>query len=319
MNDISERARRAQAAKTKTPFSVKFSHWYERQSLQGLFFVAFQLAMLIALTAYEAFNSASGWAMIAKGAAPGWLAALFGFGLTIGYIGYHRQASERLRVDNKSAAVRAGIVAVFAALLALFGVFSNLSSKTALAATSASELNLDRADIRADIRLLESEVTPENIANTEALVDVTRRQIKSLEGEAVGWGMDETTPEACAADLRQRQRQICNSLNGAGDGSTLGLRNELRLNEAALENLRSKAERLETLRAQAANLRQQEGAEHWEAMSRVSMGNVDASSFRIWGTFLASILVLIVVGFGWDAFFERREEELGIDDEGEVR
>lgn len=318
MNDISERVRRAGAAKTRTPWRVRFEQWRENVSLSTLLFVAFQLVMLVALTAYEAFNSASGWEMIARGAAPSWLSSTFGAALTVGYIAYHRKASECHRIGDMAGMRKAAIVAFLGCALALFGVFSNLASKTALTANEASENNSSRTQIIADIRLLESTVTPELISTTTAIVEVTERQIASLEGEAVGWGMSETSPAACAADLRSRQRSICNSLNGTGDGQTMGLRNELALNKSALENLGTQAERLAVLKKQLSGLSQIEGQAHWEAMTKISAGNVEASSFRIWGTFIASALVLLMLGFGWDSFCEKREQEFGIDAEAGV-
>lgn len=306
--DLQQRIARAQNANVKLTTGQKIRRWIEKQSPVAVFFAALQLVALIAFTLFEAHNSGRGWIMITNGAAPWFLAYSLGVGMTIGYLSFHRKAAEELRAGRKDKGGQAAIVAVICTALALFGVFSNVASKTSVSASAATENNTDRAILLAEIRQLEAEVTPESVAQTEALADVTRRQIGSKEAEAIGWGLKAgATIEECANDLRPRQRQLCNTLNGSDN--SMGLRNELTLHESALDGYRSKSERLEAMRAEVKGMKVEEGAAHWDAMSKITSGAASPDMFRIWGTFLASLGILFILGFGWDSFLEKREEE----------
>lgn len=306
--DLQQRIARSQNANVKQGIGQKIKLWAAKQSPVAVFFAALQIVALIAFTLFEAHNSGKGWMMITTGAAPWFLAYALGVGMTIGYLSFHRKAAEELRAGRKDKGGQAAIVAVICTILALFGVFSNVASKTSVSANAASENNTDRALLLAEIRQLEAEVTPESIEQTKALADVTRRQIGSKEAEAIGWGLSAgATIDECAADLRPRQRQLCNTLNGSD--ASMGLRNELTLHESALVGYQSKTDRLVELKAKAKGMKQEEGAAHWDAMSKISNGSIGADMFRIWGTFLASLGILFILGFGWDSFLEKREQE----------
>jgi hypothetical protein len=307
-NDTSAVMRRATEARIKTPFSIKVKQWAEARTAVDIAAIIFIMAVMITATLWEANNAGLGYIMIAAGVVPKPMAWLFGFTLPIGYFWFHRRSSEFFRKGKSGAAYQAAIVALGFTILTLFGVFSNVASKTELQAVKAGEINADRALLRSELRALSLEVS--DVAFTQAQVDleITQQMIKSTEAEAVGWGMENTEPDgACAADLRSAQRRLCNRLNGSA--TDRGLRNELKLNEARLEALTSKAARLEEVKAQLATVSRAEGQGHWQAMSKVSMGTVSDDGFRVWGSFFLSFIVLIILGFGWDNFLEQREDE----------
>lgn len=308
MNDIDLAARRAMEAQTKTPWRVQLKLWVQSLDAGKIFIVLVTFAFLVGFTIYEGLNAAAGWVLIAQGAVPQPAAFVFGFGTVLGVIAFHRMAGEDFERGKTGRAWRSVVVVLGCMALALLGVFSNLSSKTAVSAQTATNVNFDNAALRAEMTTLRRTSSDAALANAETLVEVTQGIIESLEAEAVGWQMDGTTPEDCAQDLRTAQRNICNQLNGTG--GDLGYRNELLLAETALSNVRAGRERLEEIQGILRNAGAQEGAAHWEAMSDVSLGRIEADAARIWATFLASLVVLIVLGFGWDRFFDAREKEL---------
>lgn len=225
------------------------------------------------------------------------------------------------------------VVMVACAFVALVGVFSNLADKTGKDAGEAQELNQTRAELTAELSTIERATTDDKFIAARALVDVTYETIKSLEDEAVGWGFDpvpvvdsdgqpvmivnesgDTVPkttaatsEQCRADLRTRQRIICNDLNGTG--GEFGLRGELTLHEAAVLGLETRKARADEIKEQLKGMKIESGNSHWSAMETVAMGSVDSDTIRIWIMFIVSCVVLIALGFAWDSFFEARERE----------
>ena len=307
-NDVSTMAQRAIDANTKVSWATKIKNWFSEADLIESAFMVVGVAALVLGTLFEANNSAMGWTMIAKGAAPSGLSFLFGGAMTLGYIMFHRRSSERFRAGKKESAWRHVAVAVGFTLAALFGVFSNTASKTALSANTATETNTTRALLVNELRQLQAQVSPDQLLQYKALRDVTERTIQSKEGEAMAWGMkDGATPLECAENLRQRQRDICNSLNGNDD--QMGLRNELVMHKASIETFHIKMKRIEEAKAGLEKAKFTEGNAHWESMSKLTTGSVSDEAVRIWGTFAFSVLILFIVGFGWDAVLEKFEDE----------
>ena len=318
MNDTAAIARQAESARIRQPMSVKMRTWAEeRTTVEIAAIIGIMAAMLVA-TIWESNNAGLGFYMLAAGVVWQPLAYLFGAICPIGYFWFHRRASEFYRAGRGSAGSQAAIVAIVFTGLTLFGVFSNIASKTEMQAAIAGEANTDRAMLRAEVIALRPQVTAEEFLLAEANINVTQNQIASSLAEAAGWGMEDLDATgACLADLRPRQRQLCNRMNGTerADGTlSVGLINELKLAEGRLEILQDKKRELDELEERLRTTKRAEGQGHWNAMERISQGGVSADDFRIWGSFFLSIGVLIVLGFGWDNFFERREEELGKDD-----
>lgn len=320
MNDTAQIVRAAENAKVKRSLSFKIKLWIETRTATEVFIVIGMLAVLCGLTWWEQSNAASGWQMLATGYAPAWIAAVFGFCLPVGVFIFHRRMAEFHRAGKSSKSAQALAVMIALAGLTLFGVFSNIASKSEVQQNAAIESNTARGILLAEIQTLEMEVSDEAFMRLKGMQQVTENQIKSREAEAKGWGFDpieipETDPiqytfatiEQCAADLRARERQICNSLNGTDTDP--GLRGRLFLLETDFAILESNKEKLDDKRNQLKELPRMEGAGHWSAMQRISGGGMDADGWRIWGTLFVSALVLIALAFGWDLFLEAREEE----------
>jgi outer membrane murein-binding lipoprotein Lpp len=339
MSEVDKSARMAIEAQVKVPIHRQFwrgmkragasvSAWWDRQPRAVVIISAiFAAAVLTGLTGWEALNSARGWVMLANGAAPANVAFMAGLSVTIGYVVFHRRASERVRKVNdlkrkaedeegsvkmyeidraKSVAGKAVIAAVVLATLSLFGVFSNLASKTAMTAGKAEEVNSSRTELQADIIILKNDIAALNPDVLNALLAAKQSQLKSMVAEAKGWGVDNLDPDdGCAADLSQRVRQLCNAANGSVE--RIGVSAEVAAYEAQIATLKAKQAQLKAKESQLANTAAIEGEEHWKAMSGLTKGKLDPDIFRIWGMFLASMLFLFGAGLGWDELLEEAE------------
>lgn len=317
---VNSAAGSAMNAQIELPWQIRLANWWERQPPLGRVLVSvLTIGLLVVLTAWEANNAGQGWALIAKGTAPYLFAYLGGAAVTVSYVVFHHRAAEQFRKGRgKGKPWQPLATAIIAAVLSLFGVFANIASKTQVSAATAQEQNTDRAELRAEAKRLQAETSPERINQLEAMIAVNERIIAATLAEAEGWGMDNLDPEgACAADLKRRQRQLCNRVNGGPDD--LGARNELALNQAALEAAKLKAERLKKIRDQLSSMRVQEGAAQWDAMSKIA-GDLDRDlapdDFRIWGSLLASLGFLFLAGMGWDTIIEARAHVEDDDGEG---
>lgn len=321
MNDTAQIVRQAEQARIRTSSVTKLRQWAESRSTVEIAAALGIMSAMIVATIWESNNSGLGFHMLAAGVVWQPLAYLFGAICPIGYFWFHRRASEFYRAHKPAKGSQAAIVAIVFTGLTLFGVFSNIASKTEMQALKAGETNQDRALLRAEVAALRSQVTPEEFLLAETTINVTRTQIDSTLAEAKGWGMEDLDPvTTCAADLRPRQRQLCNRMNGTerADGSlSMGLLNELTMNEGALEILQNKKRELDEKEEILRNTKREEGQGHWKSMERIAQGGVSADDFRIWGSFFLSIGVLMVLGFGWDNFLEDREEEFAELPEGD--
>lgn len=324
---VTDVARRAAQANIKPSAWTRLTDWVRKQGGWTLLFVACMLALLLGITILEATNSARGWMKLMTGAIPAWLAFAAGFGLPIGYIGFHRRAMEHWRgvagVRAEGKAFRAAIVAILAMTASLIGVFANIASETEKSSVEALNSNTERSELYAEIQMIERNTSEERMFREQALAEVTRRQIESAEAEAVGWGMEpipvpgsenETTvatPDQCAQDLRPRQREICNRLNG--DDDYMGLRNELFMAEATVAEIERQRGLLDEKREAYKATRHKDGGAHWSAMATIASGTATSDHIRIWGALFIAFVFLLIAGFGWDEFFERAEEEIGVD------
>lgn len=327
---MAETINRAVEAEIKPPLFERISEWVRGQGGWTLLFVACMLALLIGITLLEATNSASGWVKLTTGAVPSWLAWLAGFALPVGYVGFHRRSMEHWREpkvdgkDKKGAAFRAAMVAILAMTASLIGVFANISSETEKSATAAMKNNTERSTLYAEIQTLKANTADERLFQLQALLEVTERTIESVEAEAVGWDLYEdrtvdgettrfvATPEQCGRNLRPRARTLCNRLNGDG-GDEMGLRNEVYLHQASLAGIERQREELEVKEDAYRNSSHMDGGAHWSAMAEIASGAAQEDAIRIWGALVVAFIFLLIAGFGWDEFFERTEEELGVD------
>lgn len=316
---MDEAAHRAIKAKVRKPIGTRVASWYDKNDMRKVAAAAFAFACLVGVTLYEMTNAALGGVLFAKGVVPPFFAFLMGAGLVVGYIGFHRSASEKYRAKQWYTAGRATIAAVLFAVVSLFLVFSNTASKTGMTAKDAVESNSLRAELILERKELYPRTTDNHKAQLEALALVTQRQIESFEAEAVGWqlgtpappGSDEpaqiATPAQCAKNLQPRPRILCNELNGSAD--SMGKRNEIILHEAALAQFERDRLRLNEINGILKDLPRVEGQAHWQSMQDVTFGAFTADFFRIFGAALISLVLLIGAGFGWDIFFEAKEAE----------
>ena len=313
-NELDKHAQRALTAKTEASLMNRLRAYINNSDPVEVAFWSIQFVALIALLIFEANNSGKGYVMLAKGAAPAFLAYFMGVACVVAYVSAHHRAADAFRAKRTKQAWQSVGVAVTCTMLAFVGVLSNVSSKTALSATTSSETNEERALVRAEILAIQAEATPEAINQSRALVSVTERQISAREDEATGWGLGDATQEDCRADLRPRERQICNDLNG--DGQRMGLRNELEMHKARVLGLETKSERLSMLRTKLGSLQYTEGSAHWQAMERLTGGSVQQDALRIYISLFISLGLLLVLGMGCDALFEKIEDEIEEQDNG---
>lgn len=351
LEDVTKSARRSVEMNTKPPLHVKvwrgLVRWYDDQPpvITILFFLV-AVAILVLLTGWESLQSARGWIMITKDTAPEEAAFLAGCAVTIGYVVFHRRASERYREarglarkraaqsrgddkslpkieredidDAKNRARKAFLATSLLAALSLWGVFSNLASKTAITSEYAQEVSSERSQLQAEIIVLKNSVNAFNPELTAALLLAYESQLAGMTAEARGWGManlDAVAPSdppanyegpACLNDLKPRQRELCNAANGTANKS--GIRGEVAALKADLSAQIKKAEELAEKERELAGMEAVEGAKHWEAMQEISAGKVSSDQFRIWGMFIASIFFLFSAGWGWDELFEGLEK-----------
>jgi hypothetical protein len=337
MIDLDKAARRAQEANLKVPLHLQVFRglkkwWADQPPVIVILFGMVALAVLVGLTLWEALNSARGWALLAKDAAPQWLAFIAGVAATVGYITFHRRAAEngrevedikermeadpvpgvkpptRLQLEKAEGRFwKAGAAAVAFAALSLWGIFSNLASKTGMVSKGAEEVNAERTQLQADIFVLEKEVGSFNGELVTAIITANNARMGSMVAEARGWGMKDLEPDgSCAEDLKPRQRDLCNAVNGSVD--QMGLRGEIAALQADIDNHAKKVAELDAKKAELSKQAAVEGNEHWAAMQELSAGNIGADQFRIWGMFIASLISLFATGLGWDELFEQREK-----------
>jgi len=336
--DMDKAARMATEAQVKPALPIRMWRgvvrwWGKQPPVIVIFFFICAVAVLVLMTGWEALNSARGWVMLAQGAAPAQVAFMAGIASTVGYVVFHRRASERFRSVKEakrlnppdpdkveaieSRAIRSTLAAVLMAALSLWGIFSNLASKTALVANEAGEINGARTQLMADIITLENEVEGFNVDLILALKTASESRLAGMTAEARGWGMDnldvavppdadETyTGPACLQDLRPRQRELCNAAHGSVNST--GIVGDVAAYNSDLEKHRKRTKLLADKRTELAKIHAVEGQEHWNAMTELSAGNVTPDQFRIWGMFLASLFFLFAAGLGWDELFEEAE------------
>jgi hypothetical protein len=326
-DDVDKSARMAIEANVKIPLHKRawrgIKTWYGGlPPIVTVFFSIFALAALLGISSWEALNSARGWVLLGKGSAPMPLAFIAGVCVTVGYIVFHRRASERARLVNdltqegadgfviqraRTAANKALVTAVILAALSLGGVFSNLASKSGMAANEAGEVNSSRTQVMARVISLQNDLDNANPELIAALISANESKLASMTAEAMGWGMADLLPDkGCAQDLMQRQRQLCNAANGSVDQT--GTVGQLAALRADMDGYNAKLEKLKSAQALLDTVHAVEGQEHWDSMTALTAGKVGADQFRIWGMFLASVLFLFGAGNGWDELFEQREK-----------
>lgn len=279
-------------------------------------FVGFCLALgcLSVLTAWELNNSGLGWALIfASWGTFAWVAGVAVAGWSIWA---HRQQKEHARdaaaykdegkpKEMREARGRSGkwfVGSLLCGVVTLFGVFSNLVSHSAMDADAAIELEEDRDVVRANIRRIERELG--NLPKPSG-VEFTRETLASYQAEATGWKMENLDADgACKADLKKRQRELCNL---AAD-----IRAELKEADEMLVALEAKETALKEENDRLDAMQPPTGAKHWQKMEELwnslpGVPDTSAGFIQTWGVFMLSVFGLLVCFIGWDSIGERVE------------
>jgi hypothetical protein len=279
------------------------------------FFLILALGGLAALVWWEGNNAGQGFVMLGKGIAAPWIAYIAGFGCTVGCIAFFRVTMETIR-DNAVISRKVlfpAVAAVVFGLLSAAGTFANLVDNATANQSISKSQSADRAVLLADYRTLKARVDGFDVIQMEAMLDADRRAHSAMLAEATGWGMTDLDPDgACAADLKPRQRQLCNAVHGPD-----GLLSSITQGEAALASHAKAVESLDLARRALEAAPQAEGAEFWdvasETFSEATHGGEAAPDKASGNAFMVIMMLVLTIGillgtcFGCEALFEHLE------------
>lgn len=225
------------------------------------------VAALLTATWWEMNNAGGGYMMLGKGVASPFIAWTAGAGFTIAYLAFHRFTAEAMR-DHRMLSVavaKPAAAALVFGILSLGGVFANLVDNASLNDSISTEQGTERAILLADYRALKVRVETFDEIQMRAMVAADTQAHNAMVAEAAGWGMADLDPEgACLADLKTRQRQLCNVVNGPD-----GLLSSILQGRAALESYEQAKASLELARRALEAAPRAEGAEFWGTASAV--------------------------------------------------
>ena len=256
---------------------------------------------------WEGNASGLGWQKFGQGTAPGWMAYLFGFCITIGALVAHRIMREAQR--DKEPHLNSAIAALLiGSVLSLFGVVANMVDQTEANSMEATSLAGDRGEAESQARILRGRVVSFDEATMRAILEADQRALTAAQAEATGWGMSDLDPAgACNADLRPRERQLCNEVNGAD-----GLLASIALTNAALESHETAKAALALAESRLGEISADQSTNFWNALATAtSTGDADdaanAQKGRVFGTIILSFLVLVFLMVASDTVLEYRE------------
>lgn len=279
------------------------------------FFLILALGGLAALVWWEGNNAGQGFIMLGKGIAAPWIAYIAGFGCTVGCIAFFRVTMETIR-DNAVLSRKVffpAIAALVFGLLSAAGTFANLVDNATSNQSVSKTQSADRALLLADFRTLKARVDGFDVIQMEAMVDADKRAHSAMLAEATGWGMPDLDPDgACAADLKPRQRQLCNAVNGPD-----GVLSSITQGEAALASHGKAVESLDLARRALEAAPDAESAQFWdvasETFSEATHGDASASGPASGNAFMVIMMLVLTIGillgtcFGCEAIFEHLE------------
>jgi len=243
-------------------------------------FLFLALGGLAALVWWEGNNAGQGFQMLGKGIAAPWIAYIAGFGCTVGCIAFFRVTMETIRdhsVLSRKVAFPA-IAALVFGLLSAAGTFANLIDNATANQSLSKSQSADRAVLLADYRTLKARVDG----------------------------------AACAADLKPRQRQLCNAVNGPD-----GVLSSIAQGEAALASHAKSMESLEIARRALEAAPEAENAQFWDVASETfseataseasTQGPATGNAFMVIMMLVLTIGILLGTCFGCEAIFEHLE------------
>jgi hypothetical protein len=278
-------------------------------------FLILALGGLAALVWWEGNNAGQGFAMLGKGIAAPWIAYLAGFGCTVGCIAFFRVTMETIRdhaVMSRKVFFPA-IAALVFGLLSAAGTFANLIDNATANQSVSKMQSADRAILLADYRSLKARVDGFDVIQMEAMVEADTRAHGAMLAEATGWGMADLNADgACAADLKPRQRQLCNAVNGPD-----GVLSSISQGRAAMESHGKAVESLDLARRALEAAPEAESAQFWdvasETFSEATHGEVRAGEPASGNAFMVVMMLILTIGillgtcFGCEALFEHLE------------
>lgn len=324
--ELDKATRLAIDANVKEPILSKVERWFKSapplyKALATLFLLL-ALGGLAALVWWEGNNAGQGFQMLGKGIAAPWIAYIAGFGCTVGCIAFFRVTMETIR-DHAALSwrvIRPAVAAVVLGLLSAAGTFANLVDNASSNQSLSMEQQEARGLIEADVRRLKAEVETFREVEIRAGLESDQRTLAAYLAEAKGWKManlDVAAPEdagedypgpACDADLKDRQRQLCNMANHA-DGPLASIAAA----EAALEAHENAKVGLRAAKQALALAPSADRAQFWDVASQTfseathSTDQTSGSAFMVLMMLGLTIGILLGTCFGCEAIFEHLE------------
>lgn len=305
MTELDRAARAAMEANVKVHWAVRFREWLDQSNgTIRLVVTIAAIAGLMTATYWEANNSGGGWTMLGKGVAPPFVAWISGAGFTLLYFTFHRVASEALRDHSYRSPkfTKPALAGLIFGILSVAGVFANLVQNAEINQGTAQEASGVRGELISEVRRLKAEVNSFDIYAVEAGLEADQRALAAAKAEAAGWGMADLEPDgACLDDLKPRQRQLCNMVNGAD-----GLLASVAQGEAAKKSNDAARAALAVAEGALASQPKAEAAQFWDGVGKVTGGHQGENTL-VWFMLIVSLCTIVGTGIGWDAFFEARE------------
>ncbi|HAH11223.1 MAG TPA: hypothetical protein DCL54_03880 [Alphaproteobacteria bacterium] len=307
MTEIDKAARMAAEANIKVDPLARLYAWWDDQNTALRTIVTIAGGAVIAtFICIEGNSSGQGWLRAMEGTAPAVALWVFGFACTLGYIVSHRIASEAIRDKQKWQLPVAA--AVFTASLSLFGVVANQIERAQTRTVVSGDVGTARGDAIARVRGLQTRVNAFDEVTMLAILEADQRALAAAQAEATGWGMVDLDPAgACNADLKPRQRQLCNEVNGPD-----GLIASITITQAALDSHQVSKAALAEAEAQLGGLKAERTSNFWRGMAEIVPGedsDMEARTARTSaiGSLIMSIVILFSTAFMIDVVLEYRE------------
>ena len=307
MTQLDTAARMAAEANIKRDWISRLGEWWDDQNtaLRTIMTIAGG-AVIAVFISVEGNSSGQGWLRAMEGTAPMFALWIFGFACTLGYIVSHRIASEAFR-DKRDWKLPVA-AAVFTASLSLFGVVANQIERAQTRTVVSGDVGTARGDAIARVRGLQTRVNAFDEATMQAILEADQRALLAARAEATGWGMSDLDPAgACNADLKPRQRQLCNEVNGPD-----GMLASIAITTAALESHQTSKLALAEAEAQLGGLKAERTSNFWRGMAEIVPGedsDMTARTSRVSaiGSLIMSIVILFSTAFLIDVVLEYRE------------
>lgn len=299
---LDQTAGRANAMHATMTWQARLTRWFKalpermRQNLP----VTIMVGAWLGIFTWEVVNTTEGF----RRAFPDrdWLQIAFvGFACPLGFMIAFRVMMESFRDGKTALGIGFTGVTLIAFILTGFFTFSNFVGETQVTGMAAREVNEDRQALRDTIRRMDRELTsmPEPLS-----LEADKELLASRIAEAAGWGMADLNPDgACKADLKNRQRFLCND--------AAAIRDDIIRGEAMAEAKAAKLVEIAKKEDELASLQIAEAGAQYNAMAQMTGGKISAEFLSSWALLIASIGFLIIDAVFGDYLLERRERATG--------